>query len=202
VKLDDGTYGKYAPYTPDDSYDYRFHTPYSWTFSAAGVLGSNAIVSLDYEIKDYRSMNLRDQSVYDSFDDINGQINSNFKPASTLRAGFEYRFTPQFSGRLGYSWMQNPYEKTFKNNEKEVVTTGTIPHYTIDNSITNYSVGLGYRFTPNFYMDLACVVRSQKEDLYAFSNFYEGGNEPTAKAPKASLKSNATQIALTFGYKF
>jgi len=61
----------------------------------------------------------------------------------------------------------------------------------------NYTVGIGYRFTPNFYTDLACVFRTHKEDVYAFSNMFAGDD------PKpATMKTNTTRVALTLGYKF
>ena len=48
----------------------------------------------------------------------------------------------------------------------------------------NYTVGIGYRFTPNFYTDLACVFRTHKEDVYAFSNMFAGDD------PKPFLEAN------------
>lgn len=79
---------------------------------------------------------------------------------------------------------------------------GTTPNYTVDKGTNSYSVGLGYRFTPNFYADLACVYREYKEDAYAFpSTFYDDG-KPFFTSTPASLKTKTTQVALTLGYKF
>lgn len=197
-------------FTPDATLDYQFHTPYSWVFSAAGILGTKAIVSLDYEIKDYRSMHLADpySAMSNSFEGQNNGIDANFKVASTLRAGLEYRFTPQFSGRLGYARYESPYEKNFKENKKEVITAGTIPHYTIEGDINYFTAGIGYRFTPNFYIDAALVYRTQTNDLYFFpqtkTNRPVGEtSEPILYPPvAASFTSTAYKGLVTLGYKF
>jgi long-subunit fatty acid transport protein len=177
--------------------DYSFHTPYSWTFSAAAILGTQAIVSLDYEIKDYTAMNVKDRGGYINYEEDNQYIDEDFRIASTLRAGLEYRFTPQFSGRAGFAWMQNPYETSLKSGNKEVMREGMIPHYTIDGDATYLTAGIGYRFTPQFYIDVALVYRHQESDLY----FYSPVPDVVNSYP-ASLASNTYKGLVTLGYKF
>ena len=185
--------------TPDDAQtDYRLNTPSAWVFSAAGILGTKAVVSLDYEVKDYRGMKLMDEQG-SSKDDSNGFIEEDFKTASTLRAGLEYRFTPQFSGRLGYSYAQNPYEKTFKNGGREAMIIGTIPHYTIDGDVNYFTAGIGYRFTPNFYLDATFVFRTQNDHLYYYPSVF--GDDPVQSTP-ALLTNRAYKGLVTLGYKF
>jgi long-subunit fatty acid transport protein len=186
--------------TPNQaSTDYHFQSPYSWVFSAAGILSTKAIVSIDYEIKDYRSMNLKDNDGYDFSD--NKYIDEDFKIASTLRAGLEYRFTPQFSGRVGYAWIQNPYEKDFKTNRPgDVALIGTVPHYTLEGDVNYLTAGIGYRFTPKFYLDAAFVYGTQKDDLYFFPPVFEDNNQKSPKA--ASFDRNIYKGLLTIGYKF
>ena len=153
--------------TPNDVYtNYYLRTPGSWTFSAAAVLSTQAILSLDYETTNYSSMNLRDENK--EWTDVNDLMNSDYKNASTLRAGFEYRFTPQFSGRIGYAWMQNPYRQNIQSLGEIIVPAGTVPNYTLSGDANYYTAGIGFRFTPQFYCDLALVLRTQNEDLYYF----------------------------------
>ena len=188
--------------TPDDALThYRFHTPQTWVFSIAGILGTKAIVSFDYELKDYKGMTVKDDRGLPK-KDTNGFIEEDFKVASTLRAGLEYRFTPQFSGRLGYSYMQNPYEKTFKNGEKEVVIIGTIPHYTIAGDVNYFTAGMGYRFASNFYVDMAFIYRTQKDDLYYFPSIFGADGDVRIKSTPASLTNRAYKGLVTVGYKF
>ena len=187
--------------TPDGALThYRFNTPGSWVFSVAGVMGSKAIVSLDYEFKDYRGMMLMDNEGMPKYDS-NRFIEEDFKAASTLRAGLEYRFTPQFSGRLGYSYAQNPYEKTFKDGGREVVIIGTIPHYTVEGDVNYLTAGIGYRFTPNFYIDAALICRTQNDALYYYPSILDGG-EFIVKSIPASVTNRTYKGLVTVGCKF
>jgi len=183
------------PYT-----DYEFRSPDKWIFSIAGVIGQSALVSLDYEMTNYKNMKMYDYrgDVTAYYSDVNGDIKNNFKMGNTIRLGAEVRVTPQFSVRAGGSFTDSPAKDPFKNNETEVYTVGTVPHYTVDKGSSSYTVGFGYRFTPQFYTDLACVLTSYKEDAYAFSSIPDAG----IVAQSASLKTKRTRVALTVGYKF
>jgi long-subunit fatty acid transport protein len=186
--------------TPVDNWKYRFTTPSAWTFSAAAIIGSKAIVSLDYEIKDYSAMNFDEADSYNYRFDYgvdNKYIDEDFKWASTVRAGLEVRFTPQFSGRLGYAYMQNPYQNEIRSGEREVITSGTVTHFTIDGDVSYFTTGIGYRFTPQFYMDAALVFRHQANDLY----FYSQVPENVVSYP-ASYANNTVKGLITLGYKF
>ena len=96
-------------------------------------------------------------------------------------------------------------KKEFREGAFEVFPAGTVAHYTLDKGTISYSVGLGYRFTPNFYMDLACVYRQYKEDAYTFSKVIiedNNGLHTLVDSEAIGLKTNTTQVALTLGYKF
>jgi len=185
-------------FTPDNAYsNYYFRTPGSWTFSAAGVLNTKAIVSVDYEIKNYASMNLSDDN--GTWTEPKDLINSDYKNASTLRAGFEYRFTPQLSGRLGYAWAQNPYRTNMKSLGEIVAPAGTVPNYVLSGDVNYLTAGIGFRFTPQFYGDFALVFRTQKDDVYYFPpTFTEDGYDSFA----GTFSNNILKGLLTFGYRF
>ena len=110
--------------------------------------------------------------------------------------------TPQFAVRAGVAYSDSPMKDHLKDGQVEVRTVGTIPFYTVDQGVTHYSVGLGYRFTPNLYLDLACVYRTHKEDVYSFSNMFDENHDQLIEAQSASMKTNTTKVALTLGYKF
>ena len=190
--------------TPDNSLTYyRFNTPQNWVFSLAGVISDKAIISFDYELKDYNNMKMMDTEERPK-EDTNGFIVKDFKWASTLRAGLELRFTPQFSGRLGYACVQNPYEKTFKDKDggKEVQIIGTIPHYIIGGDVNYYTAGFGYRFASHFYVDVAFVVRTQKEDLYYYPKLFNNQGKPLVESTPASVTNSTFKGLVTVGYKF
>ncbi|RHR36259.1 MULTISPECIES: OmpP1/FadL family transporter [Parabacteroides] len=206
--------------TPDyQSGDYRLRTPDRWIFSIAGV-GQNFLISADYELTNYKRMVLNDVDGYELR--TTEDIKKDFGMSGTLKVGAEYKITPQFSVRAGTLWKTSPMKQHVKDgippkNEKgefevdAIGIVGTIPSYTVDKGTNSYSVGLGYRFTPNFYMDLACVYRVYKEDGYAFPSTYQAGISDinklldegvVVKSDPASLKTKTTQVALTLGYKF
>ncbi|NDW10412.1 OmpP1/FadL family transporter [Dysgonomonas sp. 520] len=172
--------------------DYQFRTPDKWVFSLAGVIGNNAILSLDYELTNYGNMSLKDDNGWALNDGYtNSYISEDFRTSSTIRAGAEFRFTPQFSARLGYSWVQSPYKKHAKESSFQIETANSTPNYSIDGDMNSFSYGMGYRFSPNFYTDIAFVYKTQKDDLYSF---YGSG--------KGELKYSQFTGLLTFGYRF
>lgn len=201
-------YDKYQPaktHTRDFYNDYRFQTPDKWVVSLAGVLGSKALLSLDYELTNYKNMKFRgtmnDQNPDTRFALQNQYISEDHKATSNVRAGMEYRFTPQLSMRLGYAWMQNPYASDYKNGLKETATQGSTTIYRIEGDTYFLTGGLGYRFDRNFYLDMAVVHKTQTDDLYPYSTVFADGKIAVDGAPY-QLKSTALNVALTLGYKF
>ena len=193
-------------YIPEYSYaKYVLQTPGRWIFSAAGIFGNIALLSLDYELTNYNRMYLADEDFRRSaykFD--NDLIKEDFKVSQTLKVGAELKITPQFTIRGGYVWQPSPM-KDHLHNGAEVYTAGTIPHYTVSNCTRYYTAGLGFRFTPNYYMDFAFVHRVLNEKLYPFSNMNwsdpQNHIEPVhSESADVSLKT--IRFALTLGYKF
>lgn len=172
--------------------DYEYRTPDKWTLSLAGVIGSKAIISADYELSNYKNMKLYDRNG-DDFDVYpNSFIKNYFRVASTVRVGLEYRFTEQFSGRVGYSWMQSPIKTEIKSSNDEITTDGrAVTQYNLDGDAHYITYGLGYKFSPQFYTDIAFVMKSQKDDFYTYE-----------MSDKATFKTNNFQGLLTVGYKF
>ncbi len=188
-----------TPTDPDPYTEYRFRSPDKWIFSIAGFIGQTALISVDYELKNYKTMFLSSRDGY-AYPDNDG-IKSHFTSANTIKAGAEVKITPQFAVRAGMNWQDSPMKADFKNGNIEVFPAGTVAHYTLDKGMTAYSCGLGYRFTPNFYTDLSCVFRTYKEDAYTFSKVIVDG-QAIVGSEAIPLKTNTTQVSLTFGYKF
>jgi len=68
--------------------------------------------------------------------------------------------------------------------------------------VNYYTVGLGYRFTPNIFMDFAYILREYSGKAYAYSSTYYTDYDFDVISTPASLKSNSTRLVLTMGYKF
>ncbi len=194
---------EYADNTPvDGAYtDYEFRSPDKWLFSVAAVLGQSALVSVDYELTNYHNMRLYN-SYGSSNENKNDDVKAGYGMGSTLRIGAEVKVTPQFAVRAGGAWSNSPLKSDLKNGLQEVYTVGTIPNYTLDKGVSNYTIGLGYRFTPHFYTDLACVFTNRKEDVYAFSPMVNDNGVVFLESQSASMNTKTTRVALTLGYKF
>lgn len=185
--------------------NYDLTTPGKIVASVATVLGKNFIASVDYEVTDYSKMKFNvpsnDNNRNSSWYDIDNEfIKNDHKLTSSVRIGTEYRFTPQFSARLGYAWMQNPYNADFVALGNAVVA-GSNTVFRMEGDANYFTGGLGYRFNKNFYLDMAVVYKTQNDDLYPFPNIYEGDQLIIDAAP-FSLKNNSLRGLLTLGYKF
>ena len=199
--------------TPTGSIDgysytsYTFRTPGRWVMSIAGILGEKALLSLDYEYSNYSKMKLTSDYGYGDYsrnpvptEVQNSYISEDFKGASTLKVGMEYRVTPQIALRAGYAWMQSPLEKSFKAGNVEVLPIGTTTAYTLDGDTKFFSCGVGYSFISNFYIGVAFLYKKQINQLYTYSPIYTEGLEVTSIP--SELKNNTCRVLLTLGYRY
>lgn len=180
-------------------YDWNLHSPWKLMFGLAGVIGGRAIISADYEYDAYGDMKTKDDygTEYDYF---NQDIKDYFKVSSTFRIGAEFRVTPQFSVRAGYSYTGTQVKPEVRDNDVEVYTSGTNVAYTFDNSIQNYSLGIGYRYK-GFYVDAAYVLRHRSSEYHAFTSFTEYDGYWT-DGPQVKVTDNNSNLVFTVGYKF
>ena len=144
----------------------------------------------------------------DGWDDYatNDFIREDFTFGHTIKLGAEIKASQQFAVRAGYMMQTSPLRYKPANNDIEIFPSGTIPHFNVTSKPTNYfTAGFGYRFTPHFYMDLACVYRYNNSHAYAFSNMYHENTSkeiyPVASEP-AIFKTNTINVSLTMGYRF
>ena len=190
--------------TPEGTFsEYRFQTPDKWIFSGAIVLGKSAIISVDHELMNYNRMFYSNRNGDTDDYPSNNYIKDDYTWSHTLKLGAEVKVTPQFALRAGYMMQTSPMREQLYKNNVEVLPAGTIPHFTTASKPTNYvTVGVGYRFTPNFYMDLALVNRYNNSNAFAFSNAYANNSSVAIFSEPAKLITKTTRLALTLGYKF
>ena len=195
--------------TPENSYsEYEFQTPGKWIFSGSAIIGQSALLSFDYEIMNYSKMKYfgkdYDNDRYEYA--TNDMIREDYSLSHTFKVGTEIKINPQLAVRAGYLMQTSPMKEQLVNNDVEVFSAGTIPHFTVTQKPTNYyTAGLGYRFTPNFYMDFACVFRYNTAKAYAFSS--TPYNEPKydiypVYSNSAKLTTKTTRLIFTLGYKY
>lgn len=193
--------------TPYDDFDFKLRTPWRFMAGVAGVVGGQAILSVDYEYRAYSDMKVQDWYGED-YRDVNDDVKTYNQATNTLRIGAEYRFSPYVSLRAGYSYETSPVKATLldePNYEAEYVYTSgpddteTNPAYTLDRSTQYITAGLGYRYQ-RFYADLAYVRRYRQSDYHAFTNYND--SEGLMIAPSAKLSDHNNSLVLTLGFRF
>ena len=215
LRLSHQGYGEVdANYTPDksqktteiseytDEYDYssRLNTPWRFMIGASTVIGSRAILSLDYERVAYPDMKMKYQA-YGSYNNFvedkqgNADIKSYFKAANIIRVGAEYRITPSFSVRAGYNFQTSNVRDSASGDYAEIYTAGTDPSYSFNKDTQNICLGIGYRYQA-WYIDLAYQHTNIKSTYHAYTPF--GG----MKTPSAERSDNYNNIVLSTGFRF
>lgn len=192
--------------TPNEYHSWKLRTPWRMQVSAAGIIGTSGIISMEYEYRPYQNMNLR-SDYGDELTNYNQDIKTYYKAANILRFGAEYRILPQLSIRAGYVHESTPTGIAISNNEVTVYTsnpddTGTNPAYTLDNSTQYITCGLGYRYK-NFSIDAAYVYKHRTSEYHSFTPndaFDTAGL--TATPYQAKLTENYNNIVLTATLRF
>lgn len=178
--------------------DYNMRSPWRMMVGIAGVIGGQGILSMDYE---YRGTNMQVSEVGGyAYEDVKNDVKQYFKGTNILRLGAEYRVTPQFSLRLGYSYEWSGVKQQAANDGLNIWTAGTLPSYSFDNNTQYITAGLGYRIG-GFYADLAYVNRRRESTWHAFSPIVVQETVDQG-SPSAKVTYNRNQVVLSLGYKF
>lgn len=148
---------------------YSLKTAGKWTGSLAYVFQKKGLLSLDYAIKDYSSIQFGPK---DQFSDVNNFSRLVLNQTSELRIGGEYKIE-KWSLRGGYRTEQSPY--------KDKTTLG---------DLKGYSAGFGYNWGAT-KLDLSYAHSERNSKLQYFSTGF------TDSALLKSIQNNIT-VTLTF----
>jgi hypothetical protein len=191
----------------NDGYDYSstytIKTPWHFMGSVAGVIGTNGIISLDYEYVANETMRIGDDRNND-YPDVTDNVKTYFKPSHIIRIGGEYRVNPNWSLRAGYSnnglfSKRCVVEDGVDEYDYNISTVGTNPAYQYDNKVQNITAGVGYR-NKSFYADVAYVHKIRNSVYNAFSPINDQyGYEPNVSA---DVTDHNNRISLTLGMRF
>lgn len=190
--------------------EYKLKSPWRFMISAAGVIGGRFILSADYEHDAYDSMTFGSSGMYRTdYSWINDDIKYYFQSANTIRIGAEFRVTPKFSVRAGYSYTGDNvkgdvYDPKWQADNL-IYTSGaydqqTNPAFTFNKSTQYITFGLGYKFG-SFYLDAAYVHKSRDSYYQPFTSFYNEYNQLMA-TPQAKLSQNDNNLVLSLGFRF
>ncbi len=128
----------------------------------------------------------------------NADIEDYYQSTSTIRLGAEYRITPRFSVRAGYSYVSSPVRNEAKDGSMLIYTSGTMTNYRMDNSTNYITCGLGYNFN-NFYIDGAFVHKRMTSEYHAYT---PDPANPQIPSPTSKLSLNNNQIIVSAGVRF
>lgn len=210
--------GKWASRTPSSgaTSNFRYLSPWRVGLSGAYVFGRTAILSVDYEYQNYNQARLLEAAEddygyeYSSGDNIyqsdNDAISSDFGGQHTIRVGLEFNVNKRLALRAGMRHSTNPsYVADLKESKPtiELLVPGTSVHYRLPGSVQSYSLGLGYRFTPKWTLDLAYVLRSQNDKVASFPYIREDYSN-TRYLPQELIKDTQRQntLSATLSYRF
>ncbi len=194
--------------TPEGITDYRFRSPGRWVAGASYIFGRSGLISFDYEYRQLGSNGIAcPQGNYEEYADINTAVKEDFGAEHTYRVGLELKPSHRSAVRLGYLYRTNPIKNPAlkadytKPAELEIIVDRTLPHYTLFEGQQSFTGGLGYRFSPQFYMDMAVVYATQKSHTYAFPTLGVD-KEKIFSLPPINVNNSRLTAALTIGYKF
>jgi long-subunit fatty acid transport protein len=178
---DDGYISSYGPY---GHYSYDINTPLKLNFGLAAVIAKKALISVDYEMEDFSQLDYQEIEL----DFQNQAIDEDFRAVHTIRVGAEYRITPEFSVRAGYSLSTSPVKKNI--DPLNFVVVGTDPQVSVPRDNSFYSLGFGYK-ARYFFFDAAYVLNVKKNDFYPFPEH-----------PVVKNTSNIHNVVCSFGWRF
>lgn len=194
--------------TPEGVTDYHLTTPGRFVASASYIFDRYGLISVDYEYQPIGHGKLSDPDFNaDVYSDINKAAREDFKGQHTYRIGLELKPMQRWAIRGGYMYRTNPLNKEIWNNfeasaPQEVIIGRTQPHFTMSEGQQAYTLGTGFRFTPQLSLDLAAVFEMQNAHLYSFPTLKNINGEDINSLPPINLDSYRTSVALTLGYRF
>lgn len=177
----------YKASSPEGEFSYTFKAPYRVNFGAAFRFGNFGVISADYEICDYSTMEFRANGAdKDYFADLNRDIKDIFCASHTVRAGAEARLVA-FAARIGYGITSSP--------EKALAWT---------NTTQNFSFGLGYSSKGSFYADIAARKNFTTKEYYMpYSDYiFDDEDHIVEPTPELIIRKSSWKVLLTLGWRF
>lgn len=224
----------YSYASEDGAYDYRYkyYTPWVYQLSTAYVIGKKAIVSLEYDLKDFSTAKYKTANDYDGeYVGMNRLIKENMQKQHTIKAGFEYRLTNNLSVRAGYATQTSPYKKEalgdrykdevwnehagnqnyWGDDRTLMFDASTKPNYSLLDGTQYLCGGLGWA-KGNWFFDFAVMDRIQNEVVAAYPTTQAVQFDSNwdahpisgqgAVADLIDMKTHTLKYDFTIGYKF
>lgn len=193
--FDTDTFGISKP-TSAATNDFQLQEPLKVNLSGALILGKKAIVSAEYEYKNYSGTRLMDVNgdvnVYSAENDAMATVMNN---NGLLKVGAELKVTDNFSIRAGYA---NSKAASKSNAEKfmPLNTVRTDIEYFLHNNTNYFTTGFGYRES-NWFVDVAFVNKVVDQSFYPYNS-----NKLEVAVQPASVITINNNVLVSLGFKF
>ncbi|MDR3184666.1 MAG: hypothetical protein LBT49_04595 [Prevotellaceae bacterium] len=104
--------------------DYKVVTPVKWGTGFAYIFDNYGLISIDYEGTDYSTLKMYglEDNYYVRWTDVDDEVREEFKVATHIRAGVEYRIK-QYALRGGYAYYGSPV-KNDDSYARHIISAG------------------------------------------------------------------------------
>lgn len=203
--LNNTPYGSWDDGRSEESYDFRYYTPWKFGASIGHTIGTSVALGVSYEYSDYGASKNRIIDGYDYYDNANTSTDElmkrnteqSLKGVHTLKAGLEFKPAPALAIRIGANYVSAAYDK---NGVRDMTIDSPGVMYASTTDYTNWkdtyrlTCGLGYK-TGGFNVDLAYQYNATNGEFHPFQQ-YEGSVSTT------DVSNKRHQVLLTLGYTF
>ena len=182
----------------ENSYDFRFYTPWKFGLSLGHTIGNNVAIGATYEFSDYGASQNRVKDGYDSYGNEDSYKDNVMKSVSTLKVGLEFKPVPQVALRAGYNYVSPAYsengvrDQTLNSYGVKYASTSDYVNWKGTNRIT---AGLGCKLG-SMNLDVAYQYSTTDGVFYPFQPNLGGSVTP------ANVSNKRHQVLFTLGYTF
>jgi hypothetical protein len=155
--------------------EYNISSPLRAILGGAVMFQQVGLISIDYEMADYRTMHFSEGNNVDGMQAANDLNKKMFKVAHNIRIGGELKLSSLYL-RGGYAYYASPYASSEGNK----------------NAYTSiYSGGIGYR-NNDFSLDFTYSLSDRSDKYYMY----------TANGIATNLNTQVSNFAITAGFRF
>ena len=208
----------WADLSSDDTYEYKYYTPWKFGLSLGHTIGNQLALGASYEYSDYSSASTRTlDGTFDYYGNedsrkdrvINDHTGKTLKGVSLLKLGAELKPDPSFAVRLGYNYQSAAYEKNGIRDtqlDSPSIYFSSTANYVNWESTHRITCGLGYKYQ-GLSLDLAYQYSTTKGTFYPFQpnvTFIDPDDDvaETCISTSAPVDFKRHQLLFTIGYTF
>ncbi len=170
-----------------DENNWQFRSPSKILVGGSLAMGNRALFAFDFERAWYGSMAMRYVPEGVSMAQYNN-INEIYKAVNTYRLGGEFKLSPEFAVRGGYS-----FSDTMVGDKEALLDVATA------DKINYYSAGIGYSPNRGFSIDLTYMC--QTTDYTDYTTFYSVDAGKAGQSNRYSTKLIRNNIALSLVFR-